>query len=196
MKYDKENLWLQHKDALLGFIRTKVKNEEDAKDILQNVLLKMYNFCLSCSGIRNVKAWLYQVTKNAIIDFYRRRKNFAIVEEIPEIEEFNSADEVLHQASLFVEPLLSMLPDDYAVPLRMSELNGMKQEDVASQLNIGFSATRTRIHRARKMLRDKLLEMFCVEFDSAGKLHSFKLKEGQQLPQNFEKYVQADKLTA
>ena len=52
-------LWLEHKTALKGYIYKRVADEDLVNDILQEVLLKVYNFCLSKSGVRNVRSWLF-----------------------------------------------------------------------------------------------------------------------------------------
>lgn len=59
---------------LLRFIRTRVANEEDARDILQDVFYQLASNHGIVEGIENMASWLYRVTRNKIIDWYRKRK--------------------------------------------------------------------------------------------------------------------------
>lgn len=74
MNCDVPALWQEHKEALYYFILKRVKDEPTAKDISQEVLIKVYNFCLAKSGVWNVRSWLFQIAHNAIIDYTRMHK--------------------------------------------------------------------------------------------------------------------------
>ncbi len=76
-----EILWDQYCCRLLAFIRRRVSNDADAEDILQEVFIRVHR-SLCCSNAWNKpESWIYQVTRNLIIDYYRRRRDWA---EIPE----------------------------------------------------------------------------------------------------------------
>ncbi len=63
---------------LLQFIRTRVANEEDASDILQDVFYQLASNRGMVDSIENMASWLYRVTRNKIIDWYRKRKTESI----------------------------------------------------------------------------------------------------------------------
>jgi len=63
---------------LLQFIRTRVANEEDARDILQDVFYQLASNRGMVENIENMASWLYRVTRNKIIDWYRKRKTESI----------------------------------------------------------------------------------------------------------------------
>ena len=71
-KYDVPALWLEHKNALRSYILKRMKDEDLTNDLLQETLLKVYKFCLSSSGVKNVKSWLYQIAPNVMIDHFRK----------------------------------------------------------------------------------------------------------------------------
>lgn len=54
-------LWLDHKTELRNFILKRVKDPDLTNDILQEVLLKVYKFCISKSGVKNLRSWLFQI---------------------------------------------------------------------------------------------------------------------------------------
>ena len=64
-------IWEEYKSSLLGYIQKRVNDNDDAKDILQEVLLKSYQFCSKGKTVINLKSWLYKITQNTIIDYYK-----------------------------------------------------------------------------------------------------------------------------
>ncbi len=169
-------LWLEHKAALKNYIFKRVRDEELTKDILQEVLLKVYNFCLSKSGVRNVRSWLYQIAHNTMIDHFRKESgNGNLKAEVEFIEEDENL--AFKEAVDYIEPLLSFLPTEYAVPLRMADLEGFKQAEIAQKLNLSLTATKSRIQRARDLLKKEFITCCHFETDASGGLLSFSIKD-------------------
>lgn len=90
-------LWLDHKKELYNFIYKRVRDRDLTNDLMQEVLLKVYNFCLTKSGVRNLRSWLFQIAHNTIIDHYRRSKKYTDKEvpETPEEDENNAFKEAV-----------------------------------------------------------------------------------------------------
>ena len=76
----------------------------------------------------------------------------------------------------YLRPLLSLLPEHYATPLRLADLEGMKQQDIADRVGLGLSAVKSRIQRARVMLREKIVECSHLELDEAGRPVDFAIR--------------------
>lgn len=172
---DVPSLWLEHKAALKNYIFKRVKDEELAKDILQEVLLKVYNFCLSKSGVQNVKSWLYQIAHNTIVDHFRKESQNKVHANLDVIQEDDNF--AFKEALEYIEPLLNFLPQEYAVPLRMADIEGMKQIDIARKLNLSLTATKSRIQRARNLLKAEFITCCHLETDVNGGLISFSIKD-------------------
>ena len=168
-------LWQEHKEALYYFILKRVHDEPTAKDISQEVLLKVDNFCLAKSGVKNVRSWLFQIAQNTIIDHYRKNKRNIPTETVRDTEEETdaSADK---DAAEFILPMINLLPEDYAAPLRMSDVEGIKLKDIASGLGLGLSAVKQRVSRGRKLLKDVFTECCLMELDEQGRLVSFDIR--------------------
>lgn len=169
-------LWQEHKIALKNYIFKRVRDEDLTDDLLQEVVLKVYNFCLSKSGVQNVRSWLYQIAHNTLIDHFRKQaKNENLKSTfVPAEEDENLA---FKEALEYIEPLLSFLPAEYAVPLRMADLEGMKQAEIAEQLNLSLTATKSRIQRARNLLKAEFITCCHFETDATGGLISFSIKD-------------------
>lgn len=180
-------LWLEHKDALRNFLLKRVKDRELAEDILQDVLLKVYGFCLGKSGVRNVRSWLFQITRNTLIDHFRKNKKY-VDEELPEqIEEDENA--AFKDALNYIEPLLGFLPEEYRLPLRMADLEGWKQADIAKELGLSLPATKSRIQRARDLLRAEFLTCCNFQTGAGGELISFEIKNSCAPLQELKKKI-------
>jgi RNA polymerase sigma-70 factor, ECF subfamily len=171
---DVASLWLEHKEALFRFILKRVRDEDLAKDIHQEVLIKVYGFCMGKSGVGNVRSWLFQIAHNCIVDHIRK---FGKVDrELPERTE-EEDNPSYKEAEEFLLPILGFLPEAYGVPLRMSDIEGMKQADIAEKLGLNLSATKSRIQRGRQMLKEEFLKCCHLETDRKGNLISFSVKE-------------------
>ena len=170
------DLWLEHKAALRNYILKRVKDEDLTNDILQEVLLKVYGFCLSGSGIKNVRSWLYQISHNTMIDHFRKESRKGKISKEIEITE-EDENLAFSEALEYILPLINFLPPEYAVPLKMSDIEGMKQAEIAKKLNLSLSATKSRIQRARSLLKAEFILCCHFETDSSGGLMSFKIKD-------------------
>lgn len=170
-------LWIEHKNALKNYIFKRVKDEDLSNDILQEVLLKVYNFCLSKSGVRNVRSWLYQITHNTMVDHFRKesKKGQSGNMEVEFVEEDENL--AFKEALEYIEPLISFLPQEYAVPLKMADLEGMKQVEIAQKLNLSLTATKSRIQRARSLLKAEFITCCHFETDATGGIISFSIKD-------------------
>ncbi len=181
---DVPQLWLKHQIELKSFIVKRIKDPQLAEDILQEVLLKVYRFCSSKSGVNNVRSWLFQIAQNTIIDHYRKQAKFSD-KEIPEllVEDENSA---FKDAVNYISPMLEFLPEEYAVPLKFSDIDGMKQVDIAKSLGLSLSATKSRIQRARQLLMAEFITCCNFEKDATGNLLSFEIKQSCKPLQEFK----------
>ncbi len=170
---DISEVWLEYKDALRNYILKIIKDEDTANGLSHEVLMKVYSSCCSGRNIQNVRSWLFQIAYNTCMDYFRRQsKKTDIKTEIHATEE----DLIYKEAGEFIEPLIKLLPEKYAQPLEMSDLKGMKQQEVADKLGLSLTATKSRIQRARNLLKEQITECIHVEVDKKGNLMAFNVK--------------------
>jgi len=166
-------IWVESKDRLFAYALSRFKEKELAEDVVQEVLLKLHKSCCSGKEINNLNAWLYQITHNASLDILKKEaKN----RELSQIESTNSSV-LLEEISSFIKPLIEILPEKYAIPLKMSDLEGIPQKEIANKLGLGLSATKSRIQRARTQLKELIITCFHIETDKNGALISADLKQ-------------------
>ena len=167
------SLWLGYKNGLKYYILKKVKNEEMANDLSHEVLMKVYNSCCSNVEIKNVRSWMFQIAHNATVDYLKKQHRF--VNDIPENYD-NDDHSVFKEADRIIEPLIQLLPEKYAIPLQLSDIKEFKQKGVAQKLNLSLTATKSRIQRARNLLKEKIIECSNLEKDEKGNLISIEIK--------------------
>ena len=172
---DVSSLWSRYKIGLEFYIFKKVKDKDVANDLAHEVLIKMYNACCSDIEIKNVRSWMYQIAHNTTVDHFKKENKFT--NEIPEIFEEDETNKYA-DAQKLVLPLIQLLPEKYAIPLQLSDIEEMKQADVSKRLNLSLTATKSRIQRARKLLKEKIIACSNLETDGKENLISLEIKPG------------------
>jgi RNA polymerase sigma-70 factor, ECF subfamily len=167
-------VWEDYKSALLGYIKKRVTDHDDAKDILQDVLLKSYQYCSNGKTVLYLKAWLYKIAQNTIIDYHK--KNNKTISFTLDIVEVNNEISIVGEASDYIKALLKLLPNNYATPLYMSDIEGIDQKVIAQNLGLTLPNTKSRIQRARVKLKERFLECCVVSFGENGEMISFDIK--------------------
>ncbi|RPI84651.1 MAG: RNA polymerase sigma factor SigZ [Chloroflexi bacterium] len=165
-----EALWDRYCCRLLGFIRSRVDDEMEAEDILQEVFLRVHrNLC--CPPLpEKLEPWIYQITRNLIIDHYRKRKELIEISESEPAEfDFPEEEPEAELASSLVE-MIEELPEPYRQALLLTEYQGLSQKALAEQLGISFSGAKSRVQRARDKLRDMFLACCHFEMDRRGRI--------------------------
>ncbi|MBI3322478.1 MAG: sigma-70 family RNA polymerase sigma factor [Candidatus Omnitrophica bacterium] len=166
-----ESVWRDNQDKLFLFIRSKVANECDAKDLLHQVYLKAHERHGTLKDLKKARSWLYQVTRNAIVDYYRSHKRMA---ELPEdlrapVKEENAWGLI----SRCVRPFIEELPKLYREALVLSEIEGLDHAHVAKRLKISLSSAKARVLRGRLKLKKKFDDCCIFECGPRGaKIHS------------------------
>lgn len=152
-------------NQLKGFVFKKVRNKAVAEDIIHDVFLKAQKNSSQLKDPKKASAWLYQITRNAIIDHYRISSK-AI--EVTDMDWQNEEQNYNTCAAKCLQELLPSLPEKYRIPLQLADLENLSQLELAQRLGISYSGAKTRVQRARKMLKDKLNENVSIETDAYG----------------------------
>ena len=122
---------------------------------------------------------MYQITRNAIIDYYRLRKpSEAVLDELIHEDTKEEDNRAQWELARCLVPLLNELPEPYRQVLRLTEFEGATQREAASQLGLSLSGAKSRVQRARKMLREVLLKCCRVELDRRGGVVDYEARDG------------------
>jgi RNA polymerase sigma-70 factor (ECF subfamily) len=154
---------------LLHFVQAKVKDRPTAEDIVQEVFIKIHTKAGQVKEADKVTGWIYQITRNAVSDYFRKAsKNIEPIN----IDWDSSYHEFNECVAYCLKALMNTLDDKYRIVLQLAEIENKPQYEVAERLNITYSGARSRIQRARKMLKEKLDELYYIKTDSYGNVIS------------------------
>jgi len=168
-----EQAWTTFHTPLLQFVRRRVADEASAEDIVQDVFLKVHTHIDTLSDTSKLQSWLYQLTRNAVIDYYRRTRDIVTIsEEIPAFVQEDENDAVA-RLTPGVKAMVAVLPDIYREALRLTEYEGLTQKEMAERLGISLSGAKSRVQRARQLLRQMLLDCCHFELDRRNAIISY-----------------------
>ena len=165
-----EHLWMTYHRQLLFFIRRRISDPSLADDILQEVFIKAYSKYEHLDDFEKAKAWLYQICRNAIIDHYRQSTFHESVELDGHANHLQSPNENSFEVSSCVLPKIFTLPENYKEVIYLSEIKGMTQKQVAEKLNLSYTASKSRVQRGRKLLKEALKQCCQVQHNSKGEI--------------------------
>jgi RNA polymerase sigma-70 factor, ECF subfamily len=171
MNYSVDMVWNAFHEPLERFIRKRVSDEQIAADLLQDVYIKVHTHIDMLRQEDRLQSWIYQIARNTIYDHYRSHKPALIVSETlaaPETIETN--DDFTPRLAHMVFSMIDYLPEEYQVALRLTELEGITQQELAQQLGLSLSGAKSRVQRGRKLLRTAVLTCCQLEFDRRGKV--------------------------
>ena len=166
-------LYIQFHKVLLGFIKSKVNNHQDAEDILQNVFVKVAAGIADLNQKEKLQSWMYAIARNAIIDYYRvssNKKNTAFEGDISDsftVEEYNDTTKGLDCCLM---DLVNQLPDEYRDIIIDVELKGVKQKDLSEKYDLAYPSIRSRVQRGREKLKQTLLDCCHLQWDNRGNI--------------------------
>lgn len=156
-----ENLSL-FQNELKGFVFKRVKDMSLTEDIVHDVFLKVHANLNHLQKRDKLTSWIYQITQNTIIDHFRkqnRKINPSDLDWENELPNFNVC------VTTYLDELLKTLPDKYREALQLTEIESLSQLELAQRLNISYSGAKSRVQRARQMLKEKLEDVLIVKLD-------------------------------
>ncbi|MFI0429308.1 sigma-70 family RNA polymerase sigma factor [Mariniflexile sp. HMF6888] len=174
-----DKIWKNHKEHLFNFIKTKIEDQYVADDILQEVGIKLYGSLIKNVKTKDYRAWLFQVTRNTIADYYRGRKVNTPFNANAVVTNDNSGTCICDLLSFVIK---KYLPQEYGEPLYLSDIEQVPQQEIARTLNLSLSATKSRIQRGRKKLKELVSTCVDVSYNNKGQISDFQLKKGCELP--------------
>ena len=171
-----EHTYKQEKSRLLGFIRKRIPDDEDAEDLLQDVFVRLILNTTGIQTIENITAWIYSVTRNRIIDFFRKKKTellddkqlssntgdrpINLVDILPAIGD-SPEDRIL--ADMIwdrIEDALDELPAEQREVFILHELENHSMKDIVKITGVNQNTLLARKRYAVLFLRNKLQELY------------------------------------
>lgn len=170
-----QQIWDEFNTALRAFIRRRVEDDHVADDLLQDVFIRIHSKLDSVADEDRLVAWLYRIARNVVTDYYRRQSD-ATLDQGETVTDRDTGDENLNeQVGQWLGNLVIHLPDEYREAIMLSELNGVRQTEIAERIGLSASGTKSRVQRGRKMLKEMLLQCCHFEFDRRGNVIDYQV---------------------
>jgi RNA polymerase sigma factor (sigma-70 family) len=158
---------IEFNEALIGmegnlqsFALNFTRNNEDARDLTQETMLKAITYRNYYTPQTNFRAWVFTIMRNIFINQYRRRvKSGTIFDHSKDLYLLNSPDSgasaVAYLTEKEINSKISMLDEEYKLPFNL-HFKGYKYKEIADQLGIPIGTVKSRIFIARKKLMELL----------------------------------------
>ena len=175
-RLDTEDVWREFGAQLGAFVRRRVADPDRAEDVLGEIVLRIHRNLGRVNDREHLTRWVYRITRNAIIDEYRRAERErarlgALPDEAAELIA-DTADEdqpdVLRELAECLRPLLDRLPPEQRRALQLTELEGLTQSDAAARDGVSVSGMKSRVQRARRRLAELLGRCCALTLDARG----------------------------
>lgn len=164
-----ETEFLPHIDSMYNFAYRLTFDEDDAKDLVQDTYLKAYRFIQSFERGTNAKAWLFRILKNSFINDFRKKSKQPAKVDYQDVESYYNSEDIDKSITtdLRVDTVQDMIGDeisnalnsldvDFRTVIILCDLEGFKYDEMAKILDIPIGTVRSRLHRARNLLKEKL----------------------------------------
>lgn len=166
-----ESEFFIHIDAMYNFAYRLVMDEDEANDLVQDSFLKAYRFFDYFEQGTNAKAWLFRIVKNSFINDYRKKSKRPAQVDYNEVEEFYNSGDDDASTSLTVDlrsetvkkkmgdevvNAINNLPSEFRMVIVLCDIEDFTYEEMSKILDIPIGTVRSRLHRARNVLKEKL----------------------------------------
>ncbi len=150
-------------NKLLRFAQQILQNEEEAKDVLQDVFLKLWQKRDDLAKIENIETFAFRMARNRCLDMIRSRRTVSFDSitktrlqeeqsiEVDRLDVSNSVD--------LVKQIIGELPDLQRTIIHLRDIEQLEYEEIAETTQMNINAIRVNLSRARKKVRDELLKI-------------------------------------
>jgi RNA polymerase sigma-70 factor (ECF subfamily) len=157
--------WAKTQYELRNFVYRRVRDKALADDIVQDVFLKVHAKLGQLKDMEKITGWIYTITRNVITDYFRNKSKTISAHDL----DWESDHQILNDCvSSCLQEMLLTLPEKYREALELTEIKNFSQTELAQKLDISYSGAKSRVQRARQMLKEKMEESYHIKTDSYG----------------------------
>lgn len=162
-----EELIMSYEKKIYNMALRMTNNREDASDIAQEVCIKIFKSINTFKENSSFSTWVYRITSNVCIDEMRKRKNVVHLTltnssdeeyELPVEDKGKLPEEIVESRERvgLLKGYIQELAPDYKMMIILRDIQGYSYEEISKMLNINMGTVKSRLNRARNLLKDKL----------------------------------------
>jgi RNA polymerase sigma-70 factor (family 1) len=150
-------------NKLLRFALQILQDEEEAKDVLQDTFLKLWQKREELGKVENLEAFAIRMVRNRCLDVIRGRRTVSIelVKKNKQANEASSDSDLLENTDSvrLVKRIISGLPEQQRMVIQLRDIEQLEYEEIAEATDLNVNAIRANLSRARKKVRDEILKI-------------------------------------
>ncbi len=164
-----EEVWKLLSERLRGFLRSKLPDDSTADDLLQDTFVRIHRNLDRLAENDRLESWVFRIARNVVHDYYRARsRTITTTGEAEPPAESPAGNNLNNTVGHWLVQAIERLPPSYREVLRLYELEGLAQQEIADRLQLSLSATKSRVRRGRDLLRAELDQSCRIERDRRG----------------------------
>ncbi len=154
--------------TIQNYFRRRLSNEEEVRDLTQEVFLRALQSERGFDNIRNLSGWLVTIARNLLIDHYRRR-SVQLGSDVVDLSGETNAEDSYTDLERCLSKFLEELDPKSARVIRLVDLEGMSQKEVAEREGVPHATIRSQVQRARKKLKNRFADICFIPQDVVGR---------------------------
>ena len=160
-----ENAWREHHRTVLRFLQRRVTTSAVAEDLAQEAFLRFHRSAPQTDDAEVQRAWLLRTARNLLVDHYRQAPTVPLPPEETLAPHESDTVSTLRELEQCVAPLATRLPEKYRSALVL-DLDGIPQQEIADRHGITLAGAKSRVQRARQLLRREFERCCHLHIDS------------------------------
>jgi RNA polymerase sigma-70 factor (ECF subfamily) len=151
-----------YKDDVYRVAYYYTKNKDDAEDLSQEAFMRAFRFFSKFRPDTNFKSWILKIMRNIYITNFNKNKNQVDIAKTSEEYEnigINLEDKMIDEMRInLIRESIQLLPDDFKEVILLCDIEGLSYEEIAKIIKIPVGTVRSRLHRGRLLLKERLLK--------------------------------------
>ncbi len=170
---DTDRIWEEFSGRIRAHLLKKLRRKDDADDLMQEIFIKIYAHVGHLRERTKLSSWIYAMVENTLNDYYRKNGRREMkFDEGKEYTKTANVEDPLEGITGCLNAFIDRLPTKYRDPLVLSDLEGMKQKDIAERMHLSYSGLKSRVQRGREMIREMFVECCKLSIDEKGIINS------------------------
>lgn len=160
-----KNRVLPTKDKLYRFAYRMLRNEDEAKDVVQEVMIKVWNKRENMDSWQNIEAWCMQITKNQVLDKVKS-KRYKLTDHIDESfdlsdSSFRTPDRIAETNDTMesINKIINALPEKQKQVIQLRDIEGFSYKEISEIMHVDLSQVKVNLFRARKSVKENLINI-------------------------------------
>ena len=165
-------VWEEFSERIRAQLLRKLRRKDDVDDLMQEIFIKIHTHLGCLRDKKKLSSWIYRIVENSLNDYYRKKRFDSEFDEGEILPEDSSEENPLSGITKCLSVFIDKLPPKYREPLVMSDLEGIKQKEIARRMDLSYSGLKSRVQRGREMIKDMFMECCKLSIDNKGIINS------------------------